>query len=93
MSCSVFAGYSDYNCPCCGESVRMVTCPDCQGSGYTPYLAFDILTRKNVPVTELAYRILPDDEDIADSLGMRFCKQEIDICPTCRGEGEIPEDY
>ena len=92
MSCSVCAGYSDYNCPCCGEEVKMITCPDCQGSGYTPYMAFDIKTRKTTPVSELAYDILPIDENEAKSMGMRFCKVEIEICRTCNGSGEIPED-
>lgn len=69
----------------------MTTCPDCQGSGYTPYKAFDIKTRKEIPVTELAYMILPADEDMAEYEGKRYCKAEILICPTCHGEGEIPE--
>lgn len=71
----------------------MITCPDCQGSGYTPYMAYDIKTKKDIPVTELAYSILPADENEADSKGMRFCKVEINICQTCKGLGEIPEDY
>ena len=90
MSCAICAGYDSYKCPCCGE-VEMVTCPDCGGSGYTPYMAFDIITRKCKPVTELAYRILPNDEDIAESLGMRYCKMEIEICHRCNGSGEIPD--
>ena len=93
MSCSVCAGYSSYNCPCCGEEPRMIVCPDCQGSGYTPYMAFDVRTRKTTPVSELAYEILPIDEDEALSRGMRYCKVEIEICHTCGGSGEIPEDY
>ena len=71
----------------------MIVCPDCQGSGYTPYMAFDIKTRKFTLVSELAYDILPIDEDEAKSMGMRFCKVEIEICRTCGGSGEIPEDY
>lgn len=91
MSCSVCAGHDSYNCPCCGES-HTTTCPDCQGSGYTPYLAYDILAKKDVPVTKSAYDILPIDEDAADVMGMRFCKQEIGICPTCGGVGQILVD-
>lgn len=71
----------------------MITCPDCQGSGYKPYMAFDIIKRACVPVTDLAWAILPDDEDIASYLGMRYCKMDVELCPTCRGDGEIPEDY
>lgn len=93
MSCSVCAGYISYNCPCCSDDVKMVACPDCQGSGYTPYKALDIITRKEVPVTEIAYMMLPIDEDTAAHYGMRYCKMEIDVCPTCRGSGEVPESY
>lgn len=93
MSCSVCAGHDSYNCPCCGEPVRMITCPDCEGSGYTPPMAFDIKHRRFVKVTEQAYNILPPDEDTADYMGMRYCKCEVEICPTCRGDGKIPEDY
>ena len=93
MSCAVCAGHSSYNCPCCGEDVRMIECPDCNGTGHTPFMAFDIIKRIDVPVTELAYLILPDDEDEANYFRKRYCKQELDTCPTCRGLGEIPEDY
>lgn len=91
MSCSVCAGYSSYNCPCCGEEPRMIVCPDCQGSGYTPYMAFDIRCRRIIPVNELAYDILPLDEDEAESRGMRYCKVEIEVCRTCNGAGEIED--
>lgn len=93
MSCSVCLGYDDYRCPCCSEPVRKVTCPDCEGSGYTPYMAYDIKARREIPVTRLAYEMLPIDEDTADSLRMRCCKVEIDICPTCMGEGKIPKEF
>lgn len=93
MSCSVCAGHDSYACPCCGEEIRMITCPDCNGTGYTPYMAFDTLKRIEIPVTEMAYNILPIDEDDADRMGMRFCKVEIEICPTCHGEGDIHEEY
>ena len=69
----------------------MIVCPDCQGSGYTPYKALDIITRKEVAVTELAWRILPDDENEAESRGMRYCKVEIEVCRTCNGAGEIED--
>ena len=69
----------------------MITCPDCEGSGCTPYKALDIRTRREIPVTAMAYAILPDDEDEAEFRRMRFCKMDIEICPTCRGAGEIPE--
>lgn len=91
MSCSVCLGYDSYNCPCCGEK-HTTTCPDCQGSGYTPYLAFDIRTRRDIPVTKAAYDLLSIDEDAAHTLGMRYCKQEIEICPTCYGSGEVQID-
>ena len=88
MSCSVCLGYDSYNCPCCGEK-HTETCPDCQGSGYSAYMAYDLVTGKDVPVTKQAYDILPIDEDTAKQLKMRFCKQEIQICSRCNGLGEI----
>lgn len=90
MSCVVCLGHDTFTCPVCGET-RMVTCPDCKGSGYTPYMAFDRIRRKCLPVTELAYQVLPNDEDEAESMGMRYCKIEIEPCHRCRGAGEIPE--
>lgn len=71
----------------------MIICPDCHGSGYMPYMALDTIKRECIPVTYLAWQILPDDEDMANYLGMRFCKMEIELCPRCRGEGEISENY
>lgn len=89
MSCSVCAGYSSHNCPCCGED-RMTSCPDCNGTGLAPYMAFDIIDRKFVEVTELAWLILPADEDEAEEHTMRYCKADIQACRTCGGVGEIP---
>ena len=93
MSCSVCAGYSSYNCPCCGEEVRMITCPDCQGTGYTPHRALNIHTREDVKVTAVCWDLLPNNEDIAAQKGENYCKLPRECCPTCKGDGEIPEDY
>ena len=93
MSCSVCAGHDTYNCPCCGEGVRMVTCPDCKGSGLTPYRVFNIYTRGIIAVTRDQWFTYPLDEDEADALGENLCRIPRDYCPTCKGEGEIPEDY
>ena len=54
-------------------------------------MAFDLKSRRTIPVNELAYDILPIDEDEAESRGMRYCKVEIEVCRTCYGAGEIPE--
>lgn len=91
MSCSVCAGHSAYNCPCCGETVTMVECPDCEGSGLIHY-AFDTHHRRMMRVTELAFLILPEDEDDARYLGVRWCKGCVEVCDTCKGEGEIQEE-
>lgn len=69
----------------------MVTCPDCE-NGYE-YYAFDVLTRKMVRVTELAYQILPFDEDDALYSKKRYCQGCVEVCSSCKGEGEIPENY
>lgn len=89
MSCSVCAGYSGVSCPCCGEQARLRTCQDCNGRGHSGFFKFDILTRRDIEVDEAEYRMLPDTEDLADAMGLRFCKQELDICPVCDGEGFV----
>lgn len=91
MSCSVCAGYSSYNCPCCGEEVRMVDCPDCY-NGHV-YWAFDTIKREFTQTTPLAYSILPIDEDDAKYSGKRYCQGSVEICRTCMGEGMIPEEH
>lgn len=93
MSCSVCAGYSSYNCPCCGEEVVMVDCPDCKGTGFAPYKAFHIHRREEVEVTELCWTLLPEDEDAAFDLGENYCQMPRETCRTCKGEGEIPESH
>lgn len=93
MSCSVCAGYSSYNCPCCGEDVRMMTCPDCKGTGLTPFRLFNIKTRGVVEVSANMYYSYPKDEDSAEEKGEFLCRIPREECPTCHGEGEIPEDY
>lgn len=92
MSCSVCAGYSDYNCPCCGEQVRMIECPDCEGIG-SVYLSFNIKTREFFKTTRLAYHILPENEDMAAYKGEHYCQGDVVICKSCHGLGIIPEDY
>ena len=89
MSCPVCAGYSSYKCPCCGGTVAVRTCPDCGGRGHQGYFALDIETRADVEVEEAIYNILPDNEDMAASMGWRFCKQETEPCATCDGTGEL----
>ena len=91
MSCSVCAGHSSYNCPCCSEELRMTECPECGGKGYI-YHSFNIKTRELARTTEEAFQILPFDEDDAKDERKTFCQGDIDVCPVCGGEGEIPED-
>ena len=91
MSCSVCAGHSSYNCPCCGESTRMMSCPDCE-DGFE-YWSFNIKARKFVRVTQLAFSLLPFDEDDAKDENKNYCQGYIEKCSTCKGEGEIPKDY
>lgn len=93
MSCSVCAGYSSYNCPCCGEEVSMVTCPDCEGTGLTPYKAWHIHLRRAVECTKAAWYCLPTSEDEAYAKRENFCRMERTVCPTCKGEGQISEHY
>lgn len=91
MSCSVCAGYSSYNCPACGGGVRMVDCPDCEDG--LQYFLYNIHNGKEIKCTALAYQIQPFDEDDARAERKNYCQGDIRRCPTCKGEGEIPEDY
>ena len=90
MSCEVCAGYSTYNCPVCGEQARMMTCPDCNGTGEGDWKVFDVVMRMVVNCPKLAYDLAPDSEDKAIEMGKRFCR-ESNICQTCKGVGEIPK--
>ena len=42
------------------------------------YFAFDLRTRKDVEVTEATWLCLPPDENMAEALGKRYCRQDID---------------
>ena len=90
MSCPVCEGYSSANCPCCSDDVEMVRCPDCLEDGVI-YLAFDLILRKEYRVSK--HIALPEDEDAAIAEAKSECRSDIVTCTTCRGEGEIPEDY
>lgn len=91
MSCSVCAGYDSYNCPCCGEDVRMIDCPECKGTGYEPYMAFNIRTRGMTEVTMLTWMLLPRDEEGAERRGTNYCRMPRERCGRCHGEGQVPE--
>lgn len=92
MSCSVCAGHDTYNCPVCGEAVRMETCPDCKGTGLAPYKAWHIHRHVAAEVTYLTWLMIPKDEDEAYMKGENWCRMERETCPTCKGDGEIPEE-
>ena len=92
MSCSVCAGYDSSNCPCCGETIQMVICPDCHGTGMRKHRAFHIHRRVTAEVTETTWQILPKDEDDAMVRGEIWCRFPREKCPTCKGEGEIPDE-
>lgn len=91
MSCPVCAGHDTYNCPCCSEEVRMIDCPDCNGTGYGDWKVWDIIKREEVSCTETDYRYSARTEDEAIERGQRYCRLSC-TCKTCRGEGMIPED-
>lgn len=67
----------------------MVVCPDCNGLGHRGHYAFDIIKREAVKVNELTWDTLPFNEDIAEYRGMRYCKLDLEVCPTCKGSGEV----
>jgi DnaJ-class molecular chaperone len=71
----------------------MMTCPDCKGTGLTPFRLFNIKTRGVIEVSANMYYSYPKDEDGAVEKGEFLCRIPREECPTCHGEGEIPEDY
>ena len=88
--CNVCQGYTGVSCPVCGKgSLEEHECPSCNGLGHTGYFAFDIIKRVDVKCTEIAWLALPIDEDDAERLGKRYCRQEVEPCYRCGGEGFI----
>ena len=71
----------------------MDTCPDCKGTGYAPYKAWHIHRHVETEVTKETWLIIPKDEDEALAKGENWCRMDRETCPTCKGMGEIPEDY
>lgn len=68
------------------------TCTHCNGTGHTPYLAFNIVSRQTTPVTETTWLMLPETEDEADYKRENYCRMEIEECSHCFGAGEIEYD-
>jgi DnaJ-class molecular chaperone len=91
MSCTVCQGYDTQNCPVCGETLQVVPCPECDGTGVDQRLAFNIRTRLFVEVNKLTWLILPSDEDRAEAMGWNYCRAE-ENCPFCKGIGEVHKD-
>lgn len=82
----------DYDSPNAPWNERYVTCPLCNGKGFH-FWAFCLRTREEIEVTEATYACLPDNEDVADSLGQHYCKADdgIRYCPLCEGEKKVNE--
>lgn len=83
MSCSVCRGHDSRNCPCCGGSS---VCPECGGTGKA-FTAYDMEKDAIIKVSEDEYRMLPEDEDEANELGVRYYREDIIDCEMCDGEG------
>ena len=54
--------------------------------------SFHIHRRVTAEVTETTWQILPKDEDDAMVRGENWCRFPREKCPTCKGEGEIPDE-
>lgn len=89
MSCPVCIGHSGVHCPCCGAGLSMRDCPDCDGTGKTPYLAWNPLSYEEVKVSEAEWRMLPEESE--DTLCR--CEEGGHVCRTCQGKGVIPEEF
>lgn len=92
MSCSVCQGYSSDKCPCCSDGARLIKCPDCNGTGKTPYIARNLATNKTKEVSKDEWENLPEETNEIDDRWVRH-EEGGDRCPTCYGDGVIPEDY
>ncbi len=68
------------------------TCTHCNGTGRTPYFAFNIVSRKTTPVTETTWLCLPPTEDEAEYKRQNYCRMEIEECRYCDGTGEVEYD-
>lgn len=92
MACGVCMGINSDQCPVCGKNAEPVECSRCRGTGHICH-AEDLATGKVTEVTPVAYSILPPTEDMARSMGLRYCQGEIEKCPECCGEGVVyPDD-
>ena len=96
MSCSVCQGYDSHHCPCCGDGIDTIECPDCHGTGREPWRAINLDTLEIVEVTHNAWILLPEDEDDATLMTLRGKKQNFcryseggGKCMTCYGDGKI----
>ena len=70
----------------------ITTCTHCNGTGHTPYLAFNIVSRQITPVTETTWLMLPDTEEKADAKRQNYCRIETEECHWCDGTGEVEYD-
>ena len=68
-------------------------CTHCNGTGHTPYLAFNIVSRKTTQVTEATYLALPETEDEAEYRHQNYCRGDIDVCRYCYGAGEVEVEF
>ena len=93
--CAVCNGYSSHGCPSCSDRTNEITCPDCHGTGVTPWRAVHIETFEIVEVTKDIWIALPEDEYDAKETNHILCRYEEggDRCLTCYGDGRIPENY
>lgn len=87
MSCTVCRGYAGVACPVCGPQPG--ECPDCHGQGHDGYHAFNVITRRDVEVTETTWLLLPEDEDDAERMGQHYCRMDMEPCRRCGGSGTI----
>lgn len=91
MSCSLCKGYDSDKCPSCSNDLDTIACPTCLGSGEADWKVFDVIERRIVSCSEVAYIYAAVDEDDAYYLGQRFCKLSCE-CQTCKGKGDVYTD-
>lgn len=71
--------------------LEVIDCPHCGGTGEADWKVFDIRERTIIRCTEHAYICAAANEDEAEYLGKRYCKESCE-CQTCLGNGTVYQD-
>lgn len=88
--CELCHGINSHLCPNCGGK-NIQVCTRCNGAGKI-FFAYNRLTNDSEEVSEEFFESLPEDEEVAERLGIPYCKGDVENCRQCDGTGEVEED-